>query len=359
MTEDQIDSFDFRVQRADILTKIATRIESSLEGSIDAPIDRVYRLLASGEDDFLKTVTSVNRIITKNHHPTAETGFFADRAMHIGRPDEPEYMHVLPAVEDKMPLMRYLYTTLIAMYQGGADAEHIAGVLGQGINAIHPFNDANGRTARALHGVLTRNIAGDKENLLYYRAIDTIDNTESLSPAPFEDSIFDAMKLRYGTHYNKEGVLVPRVRFAGTEATIASIGEDALSSEQPRARAAGLIYGALNDPHVSPIVAGILEKSLAQKNDLIKRSCMSYNGAAIFNVDIFYSQATDADLTEVTTLIRGIHNQYVVELLNFISGRALPDSTVTVETNERGQVTLGIGEYIAQMASHAITRALN
>ena len=78
MTEDQIDSFDFRVQRADILTKIATRIESSLEGSIDAPIDRVYRLLASGEDDFLKTVTSVNRIITKNHHPTAETGFFAD-----------------------------------------------------------------------------------------------------------------------------------------------------------------------------------------------------------------------------------------------------------------------------------------
>lgn len=354
MTENEIDSFDFRIARADLLTRVARRVEASIEEPIDSPIERVYSFLANGSDDFVDTITAVNRILTKNHQKNSTGTYLADREIVILQNQNPSYAHILPTVEDKEPLLGYLYDTLVTMYNNDADADHIAAVLGYGINAIHPFNDANGRTARAMHAVLTTSISEDFTNILHFSGIDTVKNTDSLSPEVFESGVYDSLKAKLGTHTLENGQLVPKIQIAASMNTIDALTKEVLAGGQ-RAHDIEIIASALRDPNVGQITAGMLDKS-GQVNQLVASSVGYYGPTRVFNMDHFYPRATDADIQFLKQTIRSVHNTYVAELLNFIGGEYTNTSTITVNTNEKGLVTLSVSDYISQMARQAISR---
>lgn len=64
---------------------------------------------------------------------------------------------VPPPFEQKEPLLKKAFEAAKRMEQDGRGLEDIAILISAGVNAIHPYNDGNGRTSRVIYTILTEN----------------------------------------------------------------------------------------------------------------------------------------------------------------------------------------------------------
>lgn len=70
-----------------------------------------------------------------------------------------------PKLEDKEDLLGELFTLVQDMANRDCVMTDIATLVSAGVNAIHSFDDGNGRTSRLLHFLLTTNYSGDPDQI--------------------------------------------------------------------------------------------------------------------------------------------------------------------------------------------------
>lgn len=95
-------------------------------------------------DNFYSRISDVNSLFRKNSDPQdPETPVIVQSAMGY-------FTYIPPDRDDKYSLLGEMYK----LAQDAEDIQDTAMVLGLAINAVHPFNDGNGRTSRFVYDEL-------------------------------------------------------------------------------------------------------------------------------------------------------------------------------------------------------------
>lgn len=79
--------------------------------------------------------------------------------------------YIPPVYEDKDELLKEMFVNIQSMSSEGGKLEDMALLAGASINAIHPFNDGNGRTSRLLYTLLANNYNSSEEQKMYIKQI--------------------------------------------------------------------------------------------------------------------------------------------------------------------------------------------
>lgn len=346
-----IDDPDFRQRRARLLAKVVDRIGDDHL----SPENRVRSLLSDGGDAFIDTVVGANRILTQTHQDEYNTKYLIPFNNIIIDPDKPTYSHVLPHHEDKNDLLLYLHSVAVDMWQRDRPAEHIAAVIGYGINLVHPFTEANGRTARMVHDTLIHG-ASNTEARFSSLAVDSIENTDSLNPEIIESYVYEQMQLRHATHTVEDGVNVPKIGFAMSPPTMQKLF----------ARTSGVI-GSLTSPFDQTLSVISHPETSAMLAHFVARDCNTipvkmaigqYGGQNILNLDRFSQLASDDDWSDLHVRARQISATYAMESMHILAAHPAydPELSVTVNTHERGAITLPISRLIQELAQQRLHR---
>ena len=117
---------------------------------------------------FLDTANGLERKIAKPDRGMKGSGFIQESGMLTG--ESVEYQPPQPS--DRVPLMEKAFRAS----QKAEDPEDAAVILALSINAIHPYDDGNGRTSRLMYTLLQRGYNGTDEDKQYYAGI--LKNTE-------------------------------------------------------------------------------------------------------------------------------------------------------------------------------------
>ena len=100
-----------------------------------------------------KVILKIHKLVTLKTLPEDQSGYYRRGPIYVvrrryGQPTEVVYSG--PAAEKVASLMKDLVVWIIASAEKEINPVIVAGIFHQEIAAIHPFNDGNGRTARAL-----------------------------------------------------------------------------------------------------------------------------------------------------------------------------------------------------------------
>ena len=100
-----------------------------------------------------RAILKIHRLVTENTLPDGQSGQYREGPVYVvkrkyGMPTETVYAG--PAAEKVRPLMKGLVAWIKESAEKDIHPIIVAGIVHQEIAAIHPFNDGNGRTARAL-----------------------------------------------------------------------------------------------------------------------------------------------------------------------------------------------------------------
>jgi hypothetical protein len=155
--------------------------------------ERAELLKNIDHEAFLSLLVAANGIIIDQ--PISET-LFTDEVNAAYMADLTTTVDVMPAPEDKLLLLGRVLDTA----QNFDDLEEQAVVLGFGINAVHPFKQANGRTARAVYLLFSRDYHYGNPDL-----IDTLgengDEAHMLDGNIYTPVIYQILHTRLGTHF--------------------------------------------------------------------------------------------------------------------------------------------------------------
>lgn len=348
----QIDSSDFRQDRARLLARVVDRMDA-----IGTDTDsRVYSLLAGGSDSFVSTVVGANRILTKTHQDEHDTNYLIPFNNIILDPDKPGYSHILPHPEDKDSLLKYLHATGVDMWRRGRSSEHIAAVVGYGINLIHPFTEANGRTARMVHDTLVHGTTS-AEARFPLLAEDSVENTDSLNPEIIESYVYRQIQLGLGTHTLEDDVAVPQIGFAMSPPTMNRLVGRTSDARGSLTSPFDQTLATISNPETSAMLAYFMAEDTATV-PAVKASIGRYGGRSILNLDHFLRLANNDDWNRVHTYARQISATYVVEALRILAVHPDydPELAVTINTHEQGAMTLPISHLIQNLAQQKLHR---
>lgn len=100
-----------------------------------------------------------------------------------------------PRYEDKEELLKELWAQAKKLDRG----EDMGLLLGVGINAIHPFDDANGRTSRLTYTLLHDGYRGTEEEKIYLEQILGQFGRQAINPSPefIEPLVLNVLKKEY------------------------------------------------------------------------------------------------------------------------------------------------------------------
>lgn len=120
-------------------------------------------------DEFKNLLTSANSMLRdipiSQRTMDGETVYLQNQGMAM----DDEY--IPPTFEDKGELLEEMFSNLQTMNSGGRSMVDMGLLVGASINAIHPFNDGNGRTGRLLYTLLTRDYSGSEEEKTYLKQV--------------------------------------------------------------------------------------------------------------------------------------------------------------------------------------------
>lgn len=105
-----------------------------------------------------------------------------------------------PEYEDKEPLLQELFTNVQNMNQENRSLEDIGILTSMTINAVHPFNDGNGRTSRLVYQLLVEDYDGkteQKEELVQVLGEDGRMYKHDISPELLTWELGDLLRKNY------------------------------------------------------------------------------------------------------------------------------------------------------------------
>lgn len=106
-------------------------------------------------EDFVTLISGINGILRgkKKEEWSMDGGAVA----LVPGAQNPDSAVIPPRAEDKPKLFEELHEGMKMMIEGNRDISDIALLLASGINEIHSYGDANGRTSRLIYTLLTEN----------------------------------------------------------------------------------------------------------------------------------------------------------------------------------------------------------
>lgn len=131
----------------------------------DTPENRKNFMNGLDYDDFEAWLTRINgmsREIPTTERSVDGTGIVAESGMGVSL-----LKYIPPEASDRRGLMQECFEQAKKM----PDLERAATLLGIGINAIHPFQDGNGRTSRFVYSLLAHGYNGSPADQVYYNEI--------------------------------------------------------------------------------------------------------------------------------------------------------------------------------------------
>ena len=347
----QIDDPDFRQDRARLLARVVDRMDDMG----DDTDSRVQSFLASGSGSFVATIVGANRILTKTHQDEYDTDFLIPFNNVILDENKPGYSHILPHPQDKAPLLRHLHSTGVDMWFRGQETEHIAALIGYGINLIHPFAEANGRTARMVHDTLIHGTT-NTEARFSRLAEDSVDNTVSLNPEIIEPFTYRWMQLKFGTHTLEDDIPVPRIGFAASPSTFENLTRRTSVMTQSVTSPFDQTLSTILNPETSAMLAFYMTQS-DNATSTAKASVSQYGGQPILDLNHFVRHANNDDWDHAHRYARQISTTYVMEALNILSGHPeYPALDITINTHEQGSTTLPVSQLMQSLAQQKLHR---
>ncbi len=323
------DSTEFRQRRSKITTKISER--PFVRDALTTPEARMEYFQGLGADGFVDVLTSANRTLIKEHKKSVLVN--ENYNFIIDDEDPANTFHVLPAPEDKVPLLKELYEVARSVSESQLTSpDHIAALIGFGINAIHPFNEANGRTARTIYALLGADET--RRSAMIEQASQGAENGGAyLDPATFRQPLLNMMQRMLKTHQDVDGELVPLVYPAISSRT-------PFQEVQPTSRAATfdtsqLMECIFRDQFMAPMVAAMVASHTdVSCTDKVLRD---YNGTAqTFDISTFFEIASEQDMEILRNCYRAISNEYALTLIDVMAGRILKEDRMVVATHQYG-----------------------
>lgn len=333
---------EFRTQRSTLIAKLTERF--MVGHDLSTPESRLEHFDELGAEGFIKLIGDTDRILTKQHSSnpfvTENYNFIVDEA------NPEETFELMPAPEDKLPLLTHLYTIARTMPRNHPESiDRIAAFVGFSMNAIHPFTEGNGRTARTIYTLLTADDT-NRESLLQVAAQDVEMGELYMNPSTFRNPLMEIMQEATQTHYRHQGELVPHIQPITTSSM-------ALSAIRPQNRPSKrdttqLLEAVFHDRHISPMATALLIRQG-------RLSCMdavvgTHNGQSVFNITTFAKVATKKDITNLRNAYRAVSNEYTMLLMKVMSGTQSHIQTTAAPTKEYGVCVLPPLSLITQLA---------
>lgn len=343
------DSADFREERSRIFARVLDRYSD--DPYLDAPEDRLDLFRSLGSDEFITGIRTVNRLIIKNHDQDQANNFFTERTNAIASPNDPDLYQGMSVPEDKEPLLEYLYDYCCTLASKPDETiEHIAAVLGYGINTIHPFTDGNGRTARASYNLLTQNPA-EWPSSLKESSMDEERIADRLNPARLRDIVYTGIKYTLQTHDFDQDEPHPRIPIAMLDSS------QGPWSYPPKNREEGLndrelLVGIMYDKDLSSMIPARLVDT--HNSPAIEKAVLDHMGQAVFCIDVFAQEASQADMEQLRHTYREIVNMYFGNLIDLIAGE-IDSPIVHANTVESGLIATDIPSLMTNIASGKLT----
>jgi hypothetical protein len=336
------DTPEFRAQRSTLVAKLAERFMAG--HSLDTPESRLEYFDNLGANGFVKLLEDTDRILTKQHNTnpfvTENYNFIVDEA------DPEGTFELMPAPEDKVPLLENLYAIARNMpYDDPEGIDRIAAFVGFSINAIHPFTEGNGRTARTIYTLLTADDT-NRESRLQVAAQDDVMGELYMNPSTFRNPLMEIMQEATQTHHREQGELVPYVQPITTSRM-------ALSAIRPQNRPSKrdttqLLEAVFHDRHISPMATALLiRQGQLSCTDTVMGT---HSGQSVFNITAFAKVASKKDVTNLRNAYRAVSNEYTMLLMKVMSGTQSHIQTTAAPTIEHGVCVLPPLSLITQLA---------
>jgi Fic family protein len=102
--------------------------------------------------------------------------------------------YIPPAYEDKPELLEKVLSVAKVMNRSGKSFEEIAFVISATINAVHPFNDGNGRTSRIVYQLLTKGFSEENKKELQAVLLEFGRGAVDINPGLIQVEINDLVK---------------------------------------------------------------------------------------------------------------------------------------------------------------------
>lgn len=237
----------------------------------------------------------------------------------------PEYEP--PAVDDRQPLMYEVFQAL----QASHDLKQSGTMLGLVINAIHPYNDGNGRTSRFVYSLLTHGYNGSPDDKQYFNGLLT--NTEGrkvvdLNPEKSHLAWQFTMTKRkeIANKFGYEGY-IPSYGYGGYSAEFAEDMNETniLTNESIPLEARRALHSIVADKKFEATL--FMEFMLESGRDITEYIKAFDEGKRnIIKLDKLLPELTSDDISKLSTKQSSLKKEYVETLINIFTN---PDQQIS------------------------------
>ena len=304
-----------------------------------AGVDFLHSLEA---DEFIDLVTFINgtiRNIPRSYHGTAT------ELQLIVESDGITVDDFMPAPGDKKLLLSELLDSTKK-----AHPMTVPALVGFGINAIHPFKDGNGRTARTLHTLLEKGYSTNSMDL-QLALIDDSGDAPELGGSILSEITYNITKKRLGTHTvmrrGSEEILLPKTTVGvKTNARYLDIEPETLPNRPTDDIELLATKEILFKPHLRDMVAHLLLKQRIDTKGATKKE----NGKTVLLADEFIKNASEKDISRLYDALATVKREFVRSIFLEFSKPLEEQHIMGVDTLDDG---VRVGPYSTILAGIA------
>lgn len=292
----------------------AVEFDRAIDGSPFAPHLAVEERRAKLFDEltperFIASLATINYVLLRG---SEWGGKFATHIHSIIEEGSDDSLDIPPAPEDKADSLAMVLESAKTLQ----DPNEQALVIGYGINAVHPFAHANGRTSRAAYWLLTKDYQYGDPGLIDLLSIDG-DDTANLNPGLFVSAVSGNMQLNLGSHVQDPSTyeIEPVVRVGFIESLIPPPENLEQITKIEELRLA--LQTVFLDKNLGPMIVHVLREytDVQSVNKALIRDVYGNKG---FAIDLFLKHASDEDLQEAYMTYRVVKRQFIEQFLKHL-----------------------------------------